>query len=166
MKYAKDVIIAVLVVAVAYLLATRDGTGVLERLSPVPPPSIAVLPFVNASSDEGAEYLADGISLDIAAALQAMEGVKTTSLASSSKYKGANQTIERIGLELGVDYMLEGSVRKDELGVRVIAQLIQVDDGFHVWSRSYEQPSGEIGSVPPKIAKSAVRIMQKRENDD
>ena len=157
MNYTKDVVIVVLVVAVAYLLATRDGTAIVENQSAGSPPSIAVLPFVNVRSDAEIEYLADSISMAIVAALQDMEDVKTTSLASSSRYKGAKQAIERIGADLGVEYMLEGSVRKRDKRVEVHAQLIKIDDGTHVWSDSYERPLDSLVLIPSDIAQSAVR---------
>jgi len=94
--------------------------------------SIAVLPFVNMSEDAGNEYFSDGISEEILNALAKVKELKVAGRTSSFAFKGQNQDLRLIGETLGVTHILEGSVRKAGGKVRITAQLIKVDDGFHM----------------------------------
>ena len=95
--------------------------------------SIAVLPFVNMSDDASNEYFSDGISEEILNSLARVKDLKVAGRTSSFAFKGQNQDLRQIGDALGVNHILEGSVRKAGTTVRITAQLIQVDDGFHLW---------------------------------
>jgi TolB-like protein len=92
--------------------------------------SIAVLPFVNMSSDSEQEYFSDGISEEILNSLARVKELKVAGRTSSFAFKGQNQDLRQIGETLGVGHILEGSVRKSGAKVRITAQLIQVEDGF------------------------------------
>ncbi len=103
---------------------------------PLQPPdelakSIAVLPFVNMSSDPEQDYFSDGISEEILNALARVKELKVAGRTSSFEFKGQNEDLRKIGETLGVENILEGSVRKSGTKVRITAQLIQVKDGFH-----------------------------------
>ena len=95
--------------------------------------SIAVLPFVNMSDDASNEYFSDGISEEILNTLAKVKELKVAGRTSSFAFKGHNEDLRKIGETLGVENILEGSVRKSRDEVRITAQLIQVKDGFHLW---------------------------------
>ncbi|MCP5102733.1 MAG: adenylate/guanylate cyclase domain-containing protein, partial [bacterium] len=96
--------------------------------------SIAVLPFVNMSSDPENEYFSDGITEELLNALSKTDGLQVTARTSSFAFKGRNLDIREIGRQLGVKTVLEGSVRKAGRKVRITAQLISIADGYHIWS--------------------------------
>ena len=106
--------------------------------------SIAVLPFVNMSSDKEQEYFSDGITEEILNALARIKQLKVAGRTSSFAFKGKNDDLRLIGETLGVGHILEGSVRKAGNDVRITAQLIKVNDGFHMWSETY---SGSLENV-------------------
>jgi adenylate cyclase len=108
--------------------------------SSIPPLSIAVLPFVNLSSDPDQEYLAEGISEDLTTDLSHLEGVFVVARESAFTYRGKQVDIREVGRQLGVRYVLEGSVRKLGDAVRINAQLISANDGAHVWADRFDQP--------------------------
>ena len=114
--------------------------------------SIAVLPFVNMSSDEEQEYFSDGISEEILNALAKVKELKVAGRTSSFAFKGQNQDLRMIGETLGVNHILEGSVRKAGDKVRITAQLIKVDDGFHLWSETYDRELLDIFAIQDEIA--------------
>ena len=100
--------------------------------------SIAVLPFVNMSSDTEQEYFSDGITEEILNALAKVKQLKVVGRTSSFAFKGKNSDLRLIGETLGVAHILEGSVRKAGEELRITAQLIKADDGFHLWSETYD----------------------------
>ena len=114
--------------------------------------SIAVLPFVNMSDDKGNEYFSDGISEEILNALAKVKELKVAGRTSSFAFKGKNQDLRQIGDTLGVEHILEGSVRKSGTKIRITAQLIQVDDGFHLWSDSYDRELTDVFAIQDEIA--------------
>jgi len=114
--------------------------------------SIAVLPFVNMSDDAANEYFSDGISEEILNALGRVKELKVTGRSSSFAFKGKNQDLRLIGETLGVDHILEGSVRKAGETVRITAQLIQVEDGFHLWSETYDRELTDVFAIQDEIA--------------
>jgi len=114
--------------------------------------SIAVLPFVNMSSDPEQEFFSDGISEEILNALAKVKDLKVAGRTSSFAFKGQNQDLRLIGEALGVNHVLEGSVRKAGDKVRITAQLIQVSDGFHLWSDTYDRELTDIFAIQDEIA--------------
>jgi len=126
----------------------------------IPQKSIAVLPFVNMSDDAGNEYFSDGISEEILNALAKVRELKVAGRTSSFAFKGQNQDLRQIGETLGVKHILEGSVRKAGNQVRITAQLIKVDDGFHLWSDSYDRELDNIFTIQDEIA-SAILVQLK-----
>jgi TolB-like protein/Tfp pilus assembly protein PilF len=120
--------------------------------------SIAVLPFVNMSSDPEQEYFADGISEEILNLLAKIDDLKVTGRTSSFSFKGTNENLSVIGNMLGVNHILEGSVRKSGTRIRVTAQLIKVDDGFHMWSETYDRELNDVFTIQDEI--SAAILVQ------
>jgi adenylate cyclase len=113
---------------------------------------LAVLPFVNMSSDADNEYFSDGITEELLNALAKVENLKVTSRTSAFAFKGKNEDIRDIAIQLNVDKILEGSVRKAGNRVRITAQLINADDGFHLWSEIYDRDLTDIFSVQDEIS--------------
>ena len=118
--------------------------------------SIAVLPFVNLSSDKEQEYFSDGIAEEILNALAQVEGLHVAGRTSSFSFKGKNEDLREIGQKLGVGAVLEGSVRKQRERVRITAQLINVGDGFHLWSQTFDRDLKDIFAVQEEIARAVV----------
>ena len=114
--------------------------------------SIAVLPFVNMSSDSEQDYFADGISEEILNALAKVNDLKVAGRTSSFAFKGKNEDLLAIGKALRVNHILEGSVRKSGTKVRITAQLIKVDDGFHMWSETYDRELNDIFVIQDEIS--------------
>jgi adenylate cyclase len=117
-----------------------------------PQRSIAVLPFVDLSQAKDQEYFSDGITEEILNALTRVEGLKVAGRTSSFHFKGRNEDLKAIGTALGVAHVLEGSVRKQGDRIRITAQLIKVDDGFHVWSQNYDRQLDDIFAVQDEIS--------------
>ncbi len=116
--------------------------------------SIAVLPFTNLSSDPADEYFSDGISEDVINALSKLEGLRVAARTSSFSFKGRAVEIAEIARKLGVATVLEGSVRKAGHRIRITAQLVDVADGFHLWSERYDREMEDIFAVQDEIARS------------
>lgn len=144
-KKLNGLIITVLSMAIIFLLVERvffAKKAILDdakELANLDNTSIAVLPFVNMSDDENNEYFSDGLSEELLNVLAKIDELKVAGRTSSFKFKGMNEDLKTVGTELGVNHILEGSVRKSGDRVRVTAQLIKVDDGFHMWSETYDR---------------------------
>jgi TolB-like protein/Flp pilus assembly protein TadD len=115
--------------------------------------SIAVVPFVNMSMDPENEYFSDGITEEILNALVKVEGLQVTSRTSSFAFKGKNIDVRKIGKQLNVTTVLEGSVRKSGNMVRITAQLINCADDYHLWSETYDRQLEDIFKVQDEIAR-------------
>jgi TolB-like protein/Tfp pilus assembly protein PilF len=158
-------IIVVLVVALGYFAYDKFLTDQPADLSGATPAglhraSIAVLPFVNMSSDPEQEYFSDGISEELLNLLAKIPRFQVAGRTSSFKFKGHNDDLRLIGDSLGVMNILEGSVRKSGDSVRITAQLIKVDDGFHLWSESYDRKLTDIFEVQNEIATAVVKELK------
>ncbi|HLG39861.1 MAG TPA: adenylate/guanylate cyclase domain-containing protein, partial [Chitinophagaceae bacterium] len=122
--------------------------------------SIAVLPFVNMSTDPENEYFSDGISEEILNALTKVEGLQVTARTSSFSFKGKNEDVRQIGNKLGVATVLEGSVRKAGKKIRITAQLINTTDGYHIWSENYDSDLEDIFEVQDEISLKIVNRLK------
>ncbi|MCZ6466238.1 MAG: adenylate/guanylate cyclase domain-containing protein [Alphaproteobacteria bacterium] len=141
--------------------AASPGTGVsTEPLTLPDKPSIAVLPFANLSGDPEQEYFADGIAEDIITALSNVQSFFVIARHSSFTYKGKAVDMKRVGRELGVHYVLEGSVRKSGNRVRVTAQLIEAASGNHIWADRYDGALDDIFDLQDEIAASVVGAIE------
>jgi TolB-like protein len=125
-----------------------------------PTDSIAVLPFADLSQEHDQEYFADGMAEEVLDLLTQVPGLKVIGRSSSFQFKGQNQDLRKIGDALGVRYVIEGSVRRSGQQVRVTAQLIDTADGSHLWSETYDEPTGNVLTVQDRIAAGLVRTLQ------
>ena len=137
---------------------------VLERppsAAPLPDrPAIAVLPFINMSGDPEQEYFSDGISEDIITALSKLRWFFVIARSSSFTYKGKAVHLKQIAEELGVGYVLEGSVRKSGDRVRITAQLNDVLTGSHIWAERYDRDTADVFAVQDEITASMVAAIE------
>ncbi|MCF8413267.1 MAG: tetratricopeptide repeat protein [Melioribacteraceae bacterium] len=122
--------------------------------------SVAVLPFVNMSSDPDNEFFSDGITEEIINALTKIEGLHVTSRTSSFSFKNRNDDIREIGKKLNVHSVLEGSVRKAGNKVRITAQLINTADGYHVFSENFDRSLEDIFQVQDEISQKIARMLR------
>src|SRR4051794_22025308 len=131
------------------VVPTRDA---LKGKTKQPFNRLAVLPFVNMSADPENEYFSDGITEELLNALTKVDGLQVTSRTSAFAFKGKNNDIREIGIQLNVDRILEGSVRKAGNRVRITAQLINATDGYHIWSENYDRNLTDIFEVQDEIS--------------
>lgn len=143
------IIIGLLAIAVIFLMYDKnnDELVLVQNTN-----SIAVLPFVNMSGDADNEYFSDGLSEEILNVLVKLPNLKVAGRTSSFAFKGENNDLRKIGEALGVDHLLEGSVRKQDNRVRITAQLIRSEDGFHLWSETFNRELKDIFIVQEEIA--------------
>ena len=123
-------------------------------------PSIAVLPFQNMSGDPEQEYFGDGIAEDIITALSKLRGFFVIARNSTFAYKGKAPNIRQVARELGVRYVLEGSVRKAGERLRVTGQLIDATSGNHIWAERYDRPTTDIFAVQDEITANVVAAIE------
>ena len=156
-------IIGVLSLAVVLLLTDRFvlRRGVNQEADiAISKQSIAVLPFVNMSSDKEQEYFTDGISEELLNLLAKIPELKVIGRTSSFQFKGKNEDLRTIGQKLSVAHLLEGSVRKSGDKIRLTAQLIRADDGTHLWSETYDRTLDDIFLVQDEIAGEVVKALK------
>ena len=124
--------------------------------------SIAVLPFLNLSADKNDEYLSDGMTEELLNMLTKVKGLRVPGRSSSFAFKGKNEDgiFRKVGEQLHVNAVLEGSVRKAGDKLRITAQLINVADGFHLWSETYDRDMKDILAVQSDVAKRVVQALQ------
>lgn len=158
----KNVKQPVRVFAIANKGIVVPGRGTLQGKTKISGNRIAVLPFVNMSADPENEYFSDGITEELLNALVKIDNIQVTSRTSSFFFKGKNIDIRDIGIQLNVDKILEGSVRKAGNRVRVTAQLINASDGYHIWSENYDRDLHDIFALQDEI--STIIANKCREN--
>ena len=171
-----NAIIGILVVALGYFIfdkivleAAREAAlvetttqEVKEQIEAMPQMaakadnSIAVLPFVNMSGDQENEYFSDGLTEELLNSLARIKELKVIGRTSSFAFKGKNTDLREIGQTLGVAHILEGSVRKAQNRVRITAQLIKAEDGYHMWSDTYDRELDDIFTIQEEIAKQVA----------
>ena len=122
--------------------------------------SVAVLPFVNMSTDPENEFFADGVSEEVINVLTRIEGLKVTARTSSFAFKGKSEDIREVGRQLGVTSVLEGSVRRAGNRVRVAAQLISTNDGYHLFSEVYDRGIEDIFATQDEIAEAISEALR------
>lgn len=128
------------------------GRSEVRGKTAAPVNRLAVLPFVNMSADPENEYFSDGITEELLNTLTRVDGLQVTSRTSAFAFKGKNDDIRDIAIQLNVDKILEGSVRKAGNRVRITAQLINAADGFHIWSETYDRKLDDIFEVQDEIS--------------
>jgi len=155
--------LAAILVGIGVLAAAPGVVWYFFVRKPAPPvpaagaaattPSIAVLAFADLSPSKDQEYFSDGIAEEILNALARVKGLKVAGRTSSFSFKGKSQDLRAIGETLGVANLLEGSVRKQGNKVRITAQLIQVTDGFHLWSKTFDGELTDVFELQERIAR-------------
>ena len=130
--------------------------GASVEKSKVNPRSIAVLPFVNMSTDAENEFFSDGLSEEILNSLARIDGMQVVGRTSSFQFKGKNEDLRAIGDKLGVASVLEGSVRREGDRARITAQLIRTSDGIHLWSQTYDRTLKDTLAVQLDIAEQVA----------
>jgi TolB-like protein len=123
-------------------------------------PSIAVMPFADLSPDGDKEYIGDGMTEEILNALFKIRGLRVAARTSTFAYKDASPSFDTIREDLGVDAFLEGSVRTDGDRLRITAQLIETDEGFHLWSESYDRTLDDIFAIQTEIAEAIAEQLK------
>ena len=149
-------LLALALVAVFYQLtkeATIPGLPVAKR-------SIAVLPFKDLSPDGDQEYFTDGITEELLNTLAGVDGLQVAARISSFYFKDARPSVREIGQTLGVAHILEGSVRRTGDRIRITAQLIDADSGFHLWSQTYDRELGDIFNIQDEISVAIVDALR------
>ena len=137
-----------------YKIVTASEVTDSTKKESVNPPkkSIAILPFVNMSNDPRQEYFSDGMAEEILNSLTHIKDLKVAGRTSSFQFKGKNIDLREVGTKLGVSTVLEGSVRKQGNRLRITTQLINVEDGFHIWSERYDREMEDIFAIQDEIA--------------
>jgi len=153
LRVAYAAVVLLLMAGLGYLLYER---GLGRAIAGERRGSIAVLPFTNLSGDTAKDYFSDGMSEELLNLLARVPGLQVASRTSSFAYKGRNVDIREVGSQLGVDTVLEGSVRQAGDQVRITAQLIDTETGFHLWSETYDRQLADIFQVQDEIAGAIV----------
>jgi TolB-like protein/Tfp pilus assembly protein PilF len=156
-------IIAVLVLVLGYFALDKfvlDQSGDPEIVGTTVDKSIAVLPFVNMSSDPEQEYFSDGISEELLNVLSKIPDLRVSARTSSFQFKGESPDIIDIGKKLNTGFVLEGSVRKSGTNVRITAQLIDAGNGFHLWSETYDRQIEDVFAVQDEISAAIVAALR------
>ena len=145
--------------------AKQPATNVIEPAAPLAlpdKPSIAVLPFQNMSGDQEQEYFADGMVEDIITALSRFKSLFVIARNSSFSYKGKSPDIRQVGLELGVRYVLEGSVRKAGSRLRITGQLIDTSTGAHLWADRFDGALADVFELQDQVTEKVVTAIAPR----
>ena len=155
--------VAVLIAAVsAYLIVEKPWIAKPRPPAAFAPPphSIAVLPFVNLSGDKEQEYFSDGLTDEILNSLSTIEGLQVVARTSSFSFKGKDTDIGVIAHRLNVGAVLEGSIRRSDHSIRVTAQLIDAMTGYHLWSKTYDEESGDVLKLQTEIATAVAQALR------
>jgi TolB-like protein/DNA-binding winged helix-turn-helix (wHTH) protein/Flp pilus assembly protein TadD len=155
--------VVVLALVAAYFLIDKIGFPRQESTvtgAVVSDKAIAVLPFVDMSEKKDQEYFADGMAEEIINLLVKVPELRVISRTSSFQFKGKTGDLRSIGAQLGVAYLLEGSVRKSGTRLRITAQLVRADNGYHIWSESYDRDLNDVLKMQDEIAIALVRALK------
>ena len=145
---------------VAAVVALAAGVFFVLRKPAITDKSIAVLPFANLGADKNDEYLGDGMTEELLNVFAKVPKLKVAARTSSFYFKGKNLPIADVGKQLGVAYVLEGSVRKVGKKLRITAQLINAADGYHLWSETYDREMTDLLSVQTEVAQQVVKTLR------
>jgi TolB-like protein/Flp pilus assembly protein TadD len=149
-----------LVILGAWASGGRVATAASHRKAKDGRKSIVVLPFANFGSSPDNEYLSDGITEEIINALTRVEGLSVVSRTSAFAYKGKSEDVRKIGRELDVEAVLEGSVQVAGDRLRVTTQLVDVAGGFHLWSERFDRAMQDVFAIEDEIAENVVRALR------
>jgi TolB-like protein len=168
---SKPILVAIVIVfaALAYLVtdkfwlskhAAATSTGAAAPQPVIPDKSIAVLPFTDLSEKRDQEYFADGLCEELIDLLGRIQGLIVPARTSSFYFKGKAEDVPTIARRLRVAHVLEGSVRKFGTRLRVTAQLVRADTGYHLWSETYDRQVDDLFKIQDEIAESVVKALQ------
>ena len=156
--------ILVPVLLAVFSVAAFEGYSWFRRESTTAPlattASIAVLPFVDLSPAKDQEYFTDGLSEELITGLAKISGVRVVARSSAFQFKGKNEDPRSVGRKLGVSEILEGSVRKEGEHIRISVELIKAEDGFQVWSQTYDRQIDDIFAVQDEISAAVSDALQ------
>ncbi|HEY2934096.1 MAG TPA: tetratricopeptide repeat protein [Acidobacteriota bacterium] len=155
MKWVGAVMLAAIGLPLIFHFAGRRDSGVEGK-------SIAVLPFRNLSQDKANEYFSDGITDDIITQLSRIGSLKVVSRTSVMAYKSSNKNLRQIASELGVETILEGTVRREGNQVRISSQLIDASTDTHLWAEVYDRPVGDIFQIQSEVAQRVAGSLRAR----
>ncbi len=147
--------VAIIVIIVWQLFPQRDAV-----FTPSGVPSIAVLPFADLSPHKDQEYFCDGMTDDIITKLSGINELKVISRTSVMRYKNSDKDIKKIGQELNVATVLEGSIQKERDKIRINVQLINMEDGFHLWAETYDQKLAGIFDIQDEISQAITEALR------
>ena len=161
------IVAGILAVWHQYLRPQFEPASVERMAFPLPEkPSIAILPFINMSEDPNQEYFSDGIPEDIITTLSKIPRLFVIARNSTFTYKGKSVKIQKVSEELGVRYVLEGSVRKAGERVRITAQLVDATMGHHLWAEKYDRDLRDIFALQDEVTKKIVRALVVKLTED
>jgi serine/threonine protein kinase/tetratricopeptide (TPR) repeat protein len=129
-------------------------------LRPTPRSSVAVLPFADLSPEQHLGYLCDGVADEITSGLSRISGLRVAARTSAFQFKGKADDVRRIGQALGVDAVLEGSIRAAGTRLRVTTQLVNVSDGYYLWSERFDREAGDVFAVEDEISNAVVAALR------
>jgi serine/threonine-protein kinase len=162
-KWLRRNLTTALLFALSLTFAATVGVMIWRSRPEFPPAAgVAVLPFVNMSPDKENEYLGDGITEDLCTALSQIKGLRVPARTSSFMFKGKTEDIRKIGKQLNVSTVLEGSVSKAGNKVRISAQLNNVADGYHLWAATYDREMTDILEVRSDISRRVADALKVR----
>src|SRR5262249_52630473 len=150
--------LAVLILALGVLAALRW----VRSSRPAPPASTAVLPFVDLSPQKDQEYFSDGLTDELITTLSQVPGLRVPARTSSFQFEGQNPDLREVGRKLDVGSVLEGSIRKSGNRLRVSVQLINIKDGYQLWSESFDRDLSDVFAVQEEVARSIVSALRVR----
>ena len=153
------VVIVVALLSVGLFLLGRYSAPNEQKASALPRKSIAVLPFVNMSSDQENVYFADGLTEEILSRLAEVRDLKVPGRTSSFAFKSQNRDLREVGSALGVANVLEGSVRKSGDRLRITAQLIRTQDGYRLWSQAFDRKVDDVFAIQEEIARAIASAL-------
>jgi eukaryotic-like serine/threonine-protein kinase len=160
------VIIVATLLSVGLFLLGRYSAPDEQKASALPTKSIAVLPFVNMSSDQENVYFADGLTEEILSRLAEVRDLKVPGRTSSFAFKSQNRDLREVGSALGVANVLEGSVRKSGDRLRITAQLIRTQDGYRLWSQAFDRKLDDVFAIQEEIARAIASALSVQLNLD
>ena len=148
--------------AIATAMWLSPWTGRPAASAAAVPATIAVLPFVDRSPQGDQDYFSDGISEELIATLARVSGLRVASRTSAFAFKGREVDVRTVGTQLGVGTVLEGSVRRAGDRLRITAQLVNVTDGYTLWTETYDRPAGDAFAVQQEIARAIAQTLRVR----
>lgn len=154
--------LGILVALVTFAAYSRFGPAISPGAGTEAISSIAVLPFTDLSPAGDQAYFGDGMAEELLNRLVHVEGLRVAARTSSFAFKGRNEAIQDIGRQLGVESVLEGSIRKEGDSLRVTAQLIDARTGFHIWSETYDRSEASVFAIQDEISNAIVTQLRKQ----